>query len=238
MNGRVRVIAETGSTNADLRALAADWPEGQWLRAERQTAGRGRLGRAWESQSGNLQASTVIRLRRDDPPVSGLGLLMGVIAHSAVSALAPNTGAILKWPNDLMIGQAKLAGMLLEREGDAVIAGIGVNVASAPEIAGRQTIALTNCIGAEGLSVDGMMEYLVFSFDRWLAVWREKGNVAIIQAWMERAHPAGTQLSITTASDRPQQGRFVGLDRDGALILGLDNGTTETFHSGDVGLLD
>jgi len=236
--GRVRLVAETGSTNADLRALAvAGWPEGQWLRAERQTAGRGRLGRDWQSLAGNLHASTLIRLRPGDPPVTGLGLLLGVAVHAALSSLLPHAALLLKWPNDVMVGRAKLAGMLLEREGEAVVAGIGVNVAFAPPLPDRETIALADLPGGTALDAGAVLDALVESLDRWLARWRAAGNGAILSAWLARAHPVGTPLAVSTGADRPQRGRFLRLGSDGALILGLDDGTQITIHSGDVGML-
>jgi BirA family biotin operon repressor/biotin-[acetyl-CoA-carboxylase] ligase len=237
LTARIRLIPETGSTNADLRALCADWPEGQWLRAERQTAGRGRLGRDWNSPAGNLYTSTLIRLRASDPPVAGLGLMLGVAVHAAVSALVPAAPIHLKWPNDIMAGQAKLSGMLLEREGDAVIAGVGINVKSAPALPGRETIALAELASGAPVDAAGLLDALVLAFDHWLAVWREGGTAAIIAAWLPRAHPVGTRLTVSTGTGGPQQGRFLGLDADGALILGLEDGTRHVIHSGDVGVL-
>ncbi|MBN8832608.1 MAG: biotin--[acetyl-CoA-carboxylase] ligase [Sphingomonadales bacterium] len=234
---RIRLVPETGSTNADLRLLAADWPEGQWLRAERQTAGRGRLGRDWRSPSGNLYASTLIRLRPGDPPVTGLGLMLGVAVHAALSALMPQAPIHLKWPNDIMAGPAKLAGMLLEREGDAVVAGIGINVATAPELPDRPTVALADLPGGARIDAAQVLDALVPSFDHWLAEWRQGGTAAIIAAWLPRAHPVGTRLIVSAGTDRPQQGRFLGLNADGALILGLEDGTRHVIHSGDVGVL-
>lgn len=234
---RIRLVAETGSTNADLRARAAGWPEGRWLRAERQTAGRGRLNRAWESPAGNLHASTLIRLRPADPPVTGLGLMLGVAVQSALAGLLPEAPFLLKWPNDVMVGPAKLAGMLLEREGDALIAGVGVNVAAAPALPDRATIALADLPGGDALDAARVLEALVPAVDRWLAAWRGGGNAAIIAAWLDRAHPVGTPLAVSTGADRPQRGRFLGLDGNGALILGLEDGRQQVIHSGDVGVL-
>ncbi len=234
---RIHLVPETGSTNADLRARAADWPEGQWLRAERQTDGRGRLGREWRSPQGNLHASTLIRLKPDDPPVAGLGLMLGVAVHAALSSLLPNAALHLKWPNDVMCGPAKLSGMLLEREGACVIAGVGINVTQAPVLPDRETIALADLPGGTHLSAQAALEALVPAFDHWLAVWRAGGTPAIIAAWLPRAHPVGTRLAVSTGTDQPQTGHFLGLDRDGALILGLDGGTEIVVHSGDVGVL-
>jgi len=237
---RIRVIPETGSTNADLRALVASgWPDGQWLRAERQTAGRGRQGRNWESPAGNLFASTLIRLRPDDPPVAGLALVLGVAVHAGLAALLPAAPIRLKWPNDVMAGEAKLVGMLLEREGDGVIAGVGVNVTQAPPLPDRKTASLADLAGGRAPDAMQVLEAIMAALDHWLAVWRGEGMAAIVEAWCARAHPVGTRLAVRTGTgtDLPQQGDFLGLDRDGALILGLDDGTRAIIHSGDVGVL-
>ncbi|MBC7985069.1 MAG: hypothetical protein H7X93_00125 [Sphingomonadaceae bacterium] len=82
----IRALAETGSTNDDMRALAeAGEPEGSWLRADRQTGGKGRRGRTWVSPEGNLHASTLVRLCKDDPPAATLALVAAVALHDAVS---------------------------------------------------------------------------------------------------------------------------------------------------------
>lgn len=238
MPTRIHLIPETGSTNADLKALAASgWPEGQWLRAERQTAGRGRLGRGWQGPEGNLATSTLIRVRPGDPPAAGLGLMLGVAVHTALSGLLPTAPFQLKWPNDIMVGAAKLAGMLLEREGDAIVAGVGINVREAPRLPERETIALADLLGGAVLTAQQVQEALVTSVDHWLAQWREGGTAAIVDAWLPRAHPIGTRLAVSAATQLPQHGRFLGLDADGALILGLDDGTSQIIHSGDVGVL-
>ena len=111
-------------------------PEGHWLVADRQTAGRGRQGREWFDGAGNFMGSTVVHPAFGDPAPGSLALLAGLALHRGhrhAPATAPR--AMLKWPNDVMIGNAKLAGILLEREGDTVVVGIGVNLVSAPRIA-------------------------------------------------------------------------------------------------------
>ena len=97
----IRSVAETRSTNEDLAALArAGAEEGLWLRAERQTGGKGRQGRHWESPAGNLHASTIVRLRPEDPPAPTLALVAAVALHESVSKHAE--GVQIKWPNDLV----------------------------------------------------------------------------------------------------------------------------------------
>ncbi|HWU95520.1 MAG TPA: biotin--[acetyl-CoA-carboxylase] ligase, partial [Sphingomonas sp.] len=134
----VRTVAETGSTNADMAELARNGAsEGLWLRAERQTAGKGRQGRAWQSPLGNLYISTLVRTRAGEPSPATLALVAAVALDetSRVFGLAP----MLKWPNDLLVNGAKLSGILLERVGDAVILGFGVNLAHHPEGLDRAT---------------------------------------------------------------------------------------------------
>ena len=235
--GQIHLLAQTGSTNEDLRAQATRWPEGDWLRAERQMSGRGRRGRLWESPTGNLYASTLIRIKPTDPMLAGLGLMVGVAVHAALAGCVPGAALVLKWPNDVMVGTAKLSGMLLEREGDCVIVGVGINVANAPHLEDRETIALADLPGGQVVDAQTVMQALAQSFDHWLARWREGGSPAINKAWLERAHPIGTSLLVSTGPDSRQQGHFLGLDGDGALILEREDGTSQLIHSGDVGVL-
>ena len=124
-----------------LAALALEGAtEGLWLRAERQTGGKGRQGRAWVSPPGNLHASTLVRLRPGDPPAPTLALVAAVALHEVASIYAP--GVQIKWPNDLLFDGAKLAGILLERLEDAVVIGFGVNLAHHPEGIDRPATSL------------------------------------------------------------------------------------------------
>ena len=135
----IETVRETGSTNADLAARIAHSgyvAEGAWLLADRQTAGRGRLGRSWSDGAGNFMGSTVVHLRHGDPSPDTLALVAGLAVYEAVvSRAGPET--MLKWPNDVLVDGAKLAGILLERIGDAVVIGIGVNLAAAPRFDDR-----------------------------------------------------------------------------------------------------
>lgn len=128
----VEVVATTGSTNADL--LARGGPEGQVLVAEEQTAGRGRMGRSWASQPGTALTFSVLLRPVTVPPArrGWLPLLTGVAVATAVREVA-SVAADLKWPNDVLIGDRKLAGILVEQSGDAVVIGIGLNVSMAED---------------------------------------------------------------------------------------------------------
>ncbi|MDR6853571.1 BirA family biotin operon repressor/biotin-[acetyl-CoA-carboxylase] ligase [Sphingomonas sp. BE123] len=231
----IRTVAETGSTNADMLALAvAGASEGSWLRAERQTAGKGRQGRAWESPVGNFYGSTLVRLRPTDPPAPALALVTVVALEEAVRVFLP-AGATIKWPNDLLIGGAKLSGVLLERAGEAVVVGIGVNLTHHPELPDRPATSLA----AQGVAVDAatFAEVLAESFARWLSRWRGEGLEPVRQRWLDRAHPIGTALTARLPDGTGHDGLFDGLSGDGALILRLADGSRHVIHAGDVFLI-
>lgn len=234
----IETVAVTGSTNADLLArLAADEPlgDGFWLVARRQNAGRGRLGRIWNDGAGNFMGSGVVRLSPIDPHAGSLALVAGLAAHEAVAPYVPAPHrAMLKWPNDLLVDGAKLAGILLERIGDAVVVGIGVNLAQAPSLPDRATCALADLVPVP--DVDAFAERLVSAFASQLALWRSDGLGPLISRWQAVAHPFGTPLSVSEPSAGTLQGFFAGLDEQGALRLSLADGTTRIIHAGDINL--
>ena len=234
----IRTVAITGSTNADLAArLAAGEavPEGDWLVADRQSAGRGRQGRAWSDGAGNFMGSTLVHPGAGDPPPATLALMAGIAAQEAVSPLIPPPAlAQLKWPNDLLIGPAKLCGILLEAVDNAVVVGIGVNLAQAPEVAGRETIALSRFGPAPGR--DAFAASLAHYFALELERWRTFGLEPLLRRWQIAAHPHGTELAVGEPGEEPLRGTFAGLGADGALQLTLADGTTRTIHAGEVRL--
>jgi BirA family biotin operon repressor/biotin-[acetyl-CoA-carboxylase] ligase len=235
----IRTVVETGSTNADMLMLARSGAEeGLWLRAERQSGGRGRQGRVWASPEGNLYASTIVRLRRGDPQAATLALVASVALEEVVSAyLFPGEGraSLLKWPNDLLLDGAKLSGILLERADDAVVIGIGVNLAHHPESLDRPATSLV----AHGASPDpaDFLDTLATAFERWLSIWRNEGLAPVRARWLDRAHPAGTALTARLPDGSAIDGLFAGLDAEGALILRLADGTSRVIHAADVFLI-
>ncbi len=138
---------------------------------------------------------------------------------------------ILKWPNDLMLGDAKLAGVLLERSGDRVVAGFGLNLAGAPDIEGRRTAALGGRITPQAFA-----PLLAASFARTLAAWRSANPAAFARAWLTRAHPLGTRLEVHNGPGERVAGQFDGIEPDGALRLRIDGGAVEIIRAGDVSL--
>ena len=219
-----------------MAALAlAGAAEGGWLRAERQSAGRGRHGRTWVSESGNLYASTLVRLRPIDPPAATLGLVAAVALHESVATHCPDAALTIKWPNDLLLGHAKLSGILLERSNDAVVMGFGVNVAHHPDLPERPTTSLieAKCLVEPAVLLETLAEALA----RWLSRWRSEGLAPVRQRWLAAAHPIETALAVRLPDGTGPEGLFAGLDGEGALMLRLADGTMRVIHAADVFLI-
>lgn len=231
----IEILRETGSTNADLLSRLAAGErvaEGHWVVADRQTHGRGRLGREWSDGAGNFMGSTVVHVGYGDPDPATLALVAGLAVHEAVRKYLPvDSPLLLKWPNDLYVGREKLAGILLERAADTVIVGIGVNLLHAPAIAGRDCCAVAD-FGSPP-DRDAFAAELVRLFDIDLHRWRSYGLGPIVARWLANAHPVGTALTVKVA-DGELAGAFAGLSADGALQLRLAGGTARTIHAGEV----
>jgi BirA family biotin operon repressor/biotin-[acetyl-CoA-carboxylase] ligase len=198
--------------------------------ALKQDAGRGRQSREWQSLEGNFFGSTLVRLRPGDPPPSSLALAAGLALIEAVDIAAPGRELMLKWPNDLMSAGGKLAGILLERSGDNVVAGFGVNLARAPKLEGRATADLGGMIGPQAFA-----PLVAASVARLLAAWRSSEPEAFARAWLARAHPIGTALNVHSGSDEQVSGTFAGIEPDGTLRLDV-GGSVQLIRAGDVSL--
>ena len=164
-----------------------------------------------------------------DPPPHTLSLAAGLALAEAIDVAVPGQPLMLKWPNDLMLHGNKLAGILLERSGERIAVGFGVNLAGAPELAEREAASLDADIGPQAFA-----PVLAASFARRLGLWRENETSALVRAWQERAHLPGTRLAVHVARERTIAGRFGGLEPDGALRLMLDDGSIEIVHAADV----
>lgn len=232
----IEILEQTGSTNADLLArLAANErvAEGHWLIAKRQSEGRGRQGRKWFDGSGNFMGSTVVHTSAEQPPAHSLALVAGLAAYEAVLPLLPEPSALqLKWPNDLLLRGAKLAGILLERRGDAVVIGMGVNLRDAPELPNRQTTALSHVTSPPELEV--FAKTLAKNFDGELERWRNFGLETLMRLWHSCAHPIGTPISVHDPSGETLLGTFDGLDANGSLILRMFGDETRIINAGDI----
>jgi BirA family transcriptional regulator, biotin operon repressor / biotin---[acetyl-CoA-carboxylase] ligase len=233
----VEIVSEVASTNGELLARIARGEgvnEVWWLVADRQTAGRGRAGRGWIDGAGNYMGSTVVRLRPGDPPPQTLALVAGLAVHEAVTGLLKNSKPILKWPNDLLVDGAKLGGVLLERQGQSVVVGVGINISAAPVVADRST----TCLAALGCGTrrDALAGRLAAAWQARLDQWHRGEWPSLRSEWLARAHPLGTSLNCGFGDER-YEGVFAGLDEDGAVHLRLADGTSRVIHAGDVELV-
>ena len=212
-----------GSTNDEARRLAASGaPHGTVVHADEQEAGRGRFGRTWHSPPGNLYLSVLLRVDLPPERVSELSFVTALTVADAVDALLPKqVKATLKWPNDVLVNDGKIAGILVESVDDTQIIGIGVNILEAPRNAPYKTATL---VGAGGIAtVDGARDILLESLAKHLDAWAEQGFAPIRAAWMARAHPVGTPLRASIGG-RSEEGLFSGLDDDGAMLLDTPEG--------------
>lgn len=237
---RVARLEAVDSTNAEAMRRAQAGERGPlWIMADTQTAGRGRSGRSWASAAGNLHASLLVTLAAPQPKAYQLALVAGVAAIDALNrALDPvSPGLRLKWPNDILVEGSKTGGILIESSVTpaslTAVIGVGLNVASAPEVPDRPTTFLAahgKCPAPEAI-----LDALAEATDGWLTRWDEgRGFAEIREAWLTRAHPIGERLSIKTGAEQVA-GTFHGLDAEGALLLDVD-GDVRRFTFGDVSL--
>lgn len=227
---RLRSFESLPSTQTLLRGLAqAGEPGGLAILARRQTEGFGREGRRWEGPAGNLHLSVLLRPRGPARHVPQYGLLAAVALHQA----AGREGLRLKWPNDLLRDGAKLAGILaeaaLDPQGgiDHLVLGFGVNLAHAPDVAGRAVAAL----GAE--PPEDFAVRLLAALDQWLVRQLTDGFGPVREAWMAAGPERGALLSIRQG-EGTVSGRYEGLAEDGGLLLAT-GGRVHRFVSGEVG---
>ena len=208
-------------------------PDELWVRADRQTKGRGRHGRAWVSEPGNFFASTLVRLRPADLPASQLAFTAAFALSNALEGWIAADRLSLKWPNDVLLDGAKLSGILLERDSDAVVIGFGVNLESHPQGIEGGAISV-RAAGITPPSPEILLDTLALVWRRCIEHWREHGFETIRNAWIARAHKPGTPLAVRLADGQMLNGTYDGLEADGALILRLPDGETRAIHAGDI----
>ncbi len=234
---RIERFEELESTNDEaLRRGRAGCEGGLWIVARRQSRGRGRLGRAWASPEGNLYASLLIVDPCDARHAPELGFVAGVALARTVRSLIGGADARIKWPNDIVCGGAKLAGVLVEgtrtAEGRFVsVLGFGVNCLAHPTGLPYPTTSLL-AAGAEGVTVDRLLSSLSTNIGEVLRSWdRGRNFPAIRRAWLGAALPAGVGLTVRTASTT-LTGRFVSIDDRGRLMIDTAGGPA-TVEAGD-----
>ena len=254
----IRHFDRIDSTNAEARRLADQGELGPlWLWADEQTGGKGRMGRHWVSEPGNLYATLLFSIAAEPHVATQVSFVAALAVHDMVSALRPDLRPLIKWPNDVLIGGAKFCGVLAEVVGTnptRIAIGCGMNGAHAPEGTPYPVTHLSSpppCgeglgVGVaqgstrgpppqplptrgRGLGVESVLQQLAATLSNRLNLWDEgRGFPAIRQAWSERALGLGEQVTAKLGAQEIH-GIFAGLAADGALILNAADGQAITM---------
>ncbi len=233
---RVRVLSEVGSTN-EAALARADGPDadGSVLFAEHQTAGRGRLGRQWVSpRAASILCSTLLIRREQANEYAGcLTLISGIAVCDAVAASVPDVEPSIRWPNDIVVGERKLAGILIESrampEARAYAVGIGLNCLQHPGHFPPDLRATATSLDMESqapVSRLAVARALLVALDRWLA--EEPDTEKMRQAWLDRTEPLGQHIRVRHAQHE-FSGRTIDIDPTGGLLMELDQGGRRVF---------
>ena len=232
-------LGDTVSTNTECLARARAGDEGNlWITAVRQTGGRGRRGRTWVSDPGNLYASLLLINASPISEISSLPLAVSLAVHSAIRSVLPNPETVkVKWPNDVLINGKKTSGILLEAETlpegrHALVIGCGINIQSRPD----NPLYPSTCLAVEGASVSSeeLFARLYSAMADILAIWdRGRGIGEITSMWRNVAIGIGEKVTVNFA-DHSISGIFSGIDDKGYLLLDTGNGPAQAVAAGDV----
>lgn len=233
---RIERFAEVASTSDIVRERAkAHETEGLVVVADAQRSGRGRHGRSWHSPPGNLYCSLLLRPKGVLERAASLSLVLSITLAETIEALAPDlppsSRPRLKWPNDVLLGGAKVAGILLEGQNGCLTVGIGINIASAPDAAPYPVTTLR----AHGLDVsrDRLLEALLNRLALDYCLWTLDGFSGFRLRWLERADGLGREVVVRGAK-LEMRGRLQGIDEDGTLILEDDEHGRRSIVAGEV----
>jgi len=212
------------STQSHVKSLAEQGANDRvFVQALQQTSGHGRHGRAWISPVGNFYGSFILRPKKPLAEIPQLALVVGV-ALAYMVAQYTDQEIILKWPNDVLVNGKKCAGILLEIVDDAIVVGIGVNVASAPDDA--------FALGA-GIDLIDVRDKFIRAFQARYDAWLSGDFPAIRTAWLERGQQIGAKISVKHGA-HIIEGHFEGLDLAGNMMIKNRAGKMQTLSSGDV----
>jgi BirA family biotin operon repressor/biotin-[acetyl-CoA-carboxylase] ligase len=235
----LREWEEIDSTNEEARRLATAGERGPvWLRADRQTAGRGRRGRSWESPTGNLAATLLIAPNKPASEAAQLSFAAAIAVADTVCSFAAQADVKVKWPNDVLVDGKKLAGILLESASAGghipgyLAIGVGMNLAYHPADTEFPATSLS-ALNVAVPSASQALTQLAAQFAKWYDVWMTSGFAPIHDAWIARAAGLGTRIRARLTHEETS-GVFEGIDNTGALILREAQGRTRIIAAGEV----
>lgn len=235
----VVTLDTVGSTNDEAMARAeAGAPEGTVIRALRQEAGRGRRGRGWDSPPGNVYSSTILRPPVPPAEAAQLSFVTALAVADMASTLIDAAHRVaIKWPNDVLVDDAKISGILLESavgEGGRVahvVIGVGINVASAPP-ATRYGATFLSALGCAA-TPDTVFETYIAALSHRYREWRSGGFAATRVEWLRQAAWLDREIEVSLG-DTVLRGRFADLDEQGALLLQTGDGGVRRITAGDI----
>jgi len=227
------------STNEEAKRLAAAGEPGPvWIVADRQTAGRGRRGRAWQSPAGNLAATLFLRPDKPACECAQLSFVAALAVFDVVARLAPAAEVRVKWPNDVLAEGRKIAGILLESASsgserlDWLAVGIGINLAYFPQDTDFPATSLA-ALGVDAPNSGVVCRHLAAVWNEWYETWRRRGFAQIRDVWLSRAARLGERIRAKFAAAE-MNGVFEGIDETGALILRESQGRIRAIAAGEV----
>ncbi|MET3527597.1 biotin--[acetyl-CoA-carboxylase] ligase [Phenylobacterium koreense] len=230
---------ELDSTNAEARRRAEAGEGGPvWITATRQTAGRGRRGRAWSTSSGNLAATLLMTTDKGPAEAAQLSFVAALAAvELAQTCLGPDA-AKLKWPNDVLIHGRKAVGILIESGARAdkaiwLAVGVGINLAEAPQDVERPATSFAEHMASAPPQPLEALEILATRFEHWRGLWEREGFAPIAEGWTKHAQGLG-QPCEARLPNQTHRGIAEGLDPDGALRLRREDGSVLRITAGDV----
>lgn len=230
---------EVDSTNDEARRLAEGGAShGAFIWAKRQTAGRGRMGREWVSEEGNLFVSVLLKPHVEQERMPELSFVASLAAFDTVQPIVGEEQSLkLKWPNDVLLNDHKVCGVLLESfqledGGLWVVVGLGVNVESHP----GHVIFPATCLkeaGVQIVSAKIVLSRFIHHFIQRYDAWMNEGFTPVREVWQRHAWKLGEELQVASGEDKVT-GRFQGIDEKGRLSLLLPNGARRLISAGDV----
>ncbi len=229
------------STNLEcMRASEQYDPGNLWITATTQSAGKGSRGRSWTSQPGNLFASVLLVNPCEHSHMSDLTFVAAVTVRNVTESLfgqASDKQISLKWPNDVLLEQRKISGILLESSSGArsskVVVGIGVNCSHYPQ----DTLFPATSLAKHGVKMESqeLFARLAEEFANQLRVWDRGNNFgAIRNMWLKNAAGIGEPVEVHLQGSEPLSGEFLDIDDRGQMLIRLEGGTVRQISVGDV----
>jgi len=234
-------LGEVDSTNNEAKRLISNNTPNNHIivTATKQTEGRGRYGKKWDSIKGNLFMSIILPCLAPLDTMSQLSFVTSLAIERAITELSKRRNITcnieLKWPNDVLLNNKKVSGILLETAGqnnEYIIVGIGVNIKDSPNIVDYNTTSLTkeNICNIDSIE---MLNLIMVYFDKYYQLWVNKDFLSLRERWLKSAKDLKKQITVNTGKSK-KVGIFLDVDFSGAIRLKLDNGEIKKIHTGEV----